>query len=132
MPTRFAASLRPLVVAAMLGGLLAAGCAKQNETTDTSATAAATTTDAAPTASSQAEADAAKGAELFAKVGCASCHAADGSGGVGPNLHGEKHKKNLAAAIAWIENPQPPMPKLYPSPLSTADVRDVAAYVETL
>ncbi len=125
-PVRSAASFRLIVVAVLLGGLLAAGCAKQ--TYESSATAV----DPSPTASTQAEADAAKGAELFAKVGCASCHAADGSGGVGPNLHGEKHKKNLAAAIAWIENPQPPMPKLYPSPLSTADVRDVAAYVETL
>jgi mono/diheme cytochrome c family protein len=127
MPTNArSAALRPFVVAALLGGLLAAGCAKQQDAS--SATAA----DASPSATSQAQADAAHGAELFAKVGCASCHAADGSGGVGPNLHGEKHKKNLAAAIAWIENPQPPMPKLYPSPLSTADVRDVAAYVETL
>jgi mono/diheme cytochrome c family protein len=128
MPTSArSAALRPFVVAALLGGVLAAGCAKQNDSADASAPASAS-----PAQSTQAQADASHGAELFGKVGCASCHAADGSGGVGPNLHGERHKKNLAAAIAWIENPQPPMPKLYPSPLSTADVRDVAAYVETL
>jgi len=47
-------------------------------------------------------------------------------------LHGEKARKNTAAAIAWIKNPQPPMPKLYPGTLSEKDVTDVAAYVESL
>jgi mono/diheme cytochrome c family protein len=51
---------------------------------------------------------------------------------VGPGLHGEKNRKDLAAAIAWIENPKLPMPKLYPSVISRKDVEDVAAYVESL
>lgn len=34
--------------------------------------------------------------------------------------------------MAWIKNPTPPMPKLYPKPLNEADVQAVAAYVETL
>jgi mono/diheme cytochrome c family protein len=76
--------------------------------------------------------DTAHGKTLYA-VNCASCHGATGTeGGVGPSLKGEKGKKDLAAAVAWIKNPKPPMPKLYPSPLSDNDVRDVAAYVETL
>jgi mono/diheme cytochrome c family protein len=76
--------------------------------------------------------DAAHGKTLFG-ANCASCHGATGTeGGVGPSLKGEKSKKNQAAAVAWIKNPKPPMPKLYPSPLSEKDVSDVAAYVETL
>jgi alcohol dehydrogenase (cytochrome c) len=47
-------------------------------------------------------------------------------------LKGEKQRKDYAAAIAWIKNPQPPMPKLFPSVLSQNDVQDVAAYVESL
>jgi mono/diheme cytochrome c family protein len=63
---------------------------------------------------------------------CAACHGATGEGGAGPILKGEKARKNQAAAIAWIKDPSPPMPKLYPSPLSDRDVSDVAAFVETL
>lgn len=76
--------------------------------------------------------DAAHGKQIFA-ANCASCHGATGTeGGVGPSLKGEKSRKNYQQAIAWIKNPQPPMPKLYPSPLSEKDVDDVAAFVETL
>jgi len=72
------------------------------------------------------------GRALFGQ-NCSSCHGATGTeGGAGPSLAGERSRKNLAAAIAWIENPQPPMPKLYPAPLSQRDVEDVAAYVESL
>jgi mono/diheme cytochrome c family protein len=76
--------------------------------------------------------DAAHGKSIFA-ANCASCHGAVGTeGGVGPSLKNEKSRKDHPAAVAWIKNPQPPMPKLYPSPLSEKDVNDVAAYVETL
>lgn len=51
---------------------------------------------------------------------------------MGPNLHGEKKRKDYQRTIAWIKNPQPPMSKLYPSPLSDQDVADVAAYVQSL
>jgi ubiquinol-cytochrome c reductase cytochrome c subunit len=75
---------------------------------------------------------ASKGKTLFA-ANCASCHGAAGAGGgIGPSLKGEKARKDKAAAIAWIKDPKPPMPKLYPSPLSEKDVTDIAAYVETL
>jgi alcohol dehydrogenase (cytochrome c) len=78
-----------------------------------------------------AAADAAHGKSIYMQ-NCASCHGATANGGVGPALKGEKSRKNMAQAIAWIKHPQPPMPKLYPSPLSEKDVRDVAAYVESL
>jgi mono/diheme cytochrome c family protein len=76
--------------------------------------------------------DATHGKQIFTQ-NCAQCHGADGTqGGVGPSLKDEKSKKDTAAAVAWIKNPQPPMPKLYPSPLDEKDVADVAAYVESL
>jgi mono/diheme cytochrome c family protein len=64
---------------------------------------------------------------------CAACHGATGAeGGVGPSLQHERARKTVAKIRAWIENPVPPMPKLYPTPLNEADVADVAAYVDTL
>jgi ubiquinol-cytochrome c reductase cytochrome c subunit len=71
------------------------------------------------------------GKQIFA-ANCAACHGASGQGGVGPNLHGEKARKDTAAAIAWIKNPVLPMPKLYPIPLNEKDVDDVAAFIESL
>jgi mono/diheme cytochrome c family protein len=75
--------------------------------------------------------NAAHGKQLFA-ANCSACHGATGEGGVGPKLQGEKSRKNFAAVVAQIKNPAPPMPKLYPSPLSDKDVSDLAAFVETL
>ncbi len=73
-----------------------------------------------------------RGAEVF-RANCAVCHTANGAAaGVGPSLDGEKHRKNYEQTVAWIEQPDPPMPKLYPAPLSQKDVEDVAAYVESL
>jgi mono/diheme cytochrome c family protein len=80
----------------------------------------------------QLAADAMHGAALFT-VRCASCHGATGrEGGFGPSLTHENRKMNAEFVIAWIENPNPPMPKLYPSPLGEQDVADIAAYVESL
>jgi ubiquinol-cytochrome c reductase cytochrome c subunit len=63
---------------------------------------------------------------------CASCHGATGQGGIGPVLKNESARKDTAAATAFIKNPSPGMPKLYPGILSEGDVAAVAAYVETL
>jgi mono/diheme cytochrome c family protein len=111
-----------------------AGCSKSNQ--NSAGTSVRTMTSAPGT---QAKIN--KGAQLadseHGKViyqqACASCHGANGAGGgVGPTLKNERSRKNMAQAISWIKNPQPPMPKLYPSPLSEKDVSDVAAYVESL
>jgi mono/diheme cytochrome c family protein len=73
-----------------------------------------------------------RGAQVF-RADCAVCHAANAAtGGIGPPLAGESHRKDYAATVAWIEEPDPPMPKLYPSPLSLQDVEDVATYVQSL
>lgn len=81
--------------------------------------------------SSAAGGDPARGKELFAK-NCAICHGAAGIGAEAPALRGESARKNTAQLQAWIEKPAPPMPALYPNPLSRRDVADVAAFVETL
>jgi mono/diheme cytochrome c family protein len=70
----------------------------------------------------------ARGRQLFGDY-CIKCH---GSAPIGPPLANVKAHMNLAATIAQIENPAPPMPKLFPAPLSEQDVKDVAAYVQTL
>lgn len=67
------------------------------------------------------------------RANCAVCHATGGAAaGVGPPLTDEKKRRNYDQTVAWIENPDPPMPKLFPSPLSEKDVADVAAYVQSL
>lgn len=87
----------------------------------------------APSASSSAAivGDAAHGKALFAD-NCAACHGAKGEGGVGPALQGEKDRKSAAEISAQIMDPAPPMPKLYPNPLSKRDVADLTAFVRTL
>ena len=76
--------------------------------------------------------DIVRGKLVFA-TNCATCHGADGrTGGVGPALVDEDQRQDLARTIVWIENPDPPMPKLYPSPLSDEDVADVAAFVQSM
>jgi mono/diheme cytochrome c family protein len=135
--------LMSMLFAAALAGSLVAGCSKSSDSSSSSsdATAAAATGPVSDAASdglkdqpgaAVAAGDAAHGKEIFSQ-NCSSCHGADGTqGGVGPSLKGEKAKKDLAKTIAWIKNPQPPMPKLYPSPLGEKDVADVAAYVQSL
>jgi cytochrome c len=104
--------------------------------TPTSA-ASASLASSAPLASPASQAappgagDPAHGRHVYG-ANCAACHGAKGQGGFGPSLIAEKNRKNTAAAIAWIENPKPPMPKLYPSTISEKDVEDVAAYIESL
>jgi mono/diheme cytochrome c family protein len=71
--------------------------------------------------------------KLVFNTNCATCHGADGrAGGVGPPLIDENQRQDLQRTIVWIENPDPPMPKLYPSPLSEREVEDVAAFVQTI
>lgn len=110
-----------LVLAAFV--FAAAGCAQKG----TQSAASATSSRAGPTFG-----DVSRGAAVF-RANCAVCHTANGAAaGVGPSLEREKQRKNYEQTVAWIEQPDPPMPKLYPSPLSEKDVDDVAAYVQSL
>jgi ubiquinol-cytochrome c reductase cytochrome c subunit len=72
------------------------------------------------------------GEKLFA-ANCASCHGPQGAGGgIGPSLRDESRRMNFETVASWLEDPEPPMPKLYPQPLNGRQVRDIAAYVQTL
>jgi mono/diheme cytochrome c family protein len=63
---------------------------------------------------------------------CVSCHGADGAGMSAPNIQGIRARRDVISLITWIKKPLPPMPALFPVPLSEQDVRGIAAYVETL
>ncbi len=73
------------------------------------------------------------GAKIFT-TNCSTCHGATGreGGPVGPSLRDENARMDFGATVSWIEDPQPPMPKLYPQLLTDQQVRDVAAYVQSL
>ncbi|MDB5094233.1 MAG: c-type cytochrome [Candidatus Eremiobacteraeota bacterium] len=115
-----------LTAATLLLALVAAGCSKDGDQS-------AQTTAQSVASPAVAAGDAARGKQLFASAKCTSCHGANGiEGGVGPSLKGEKARKDYVQTIAQIRDPQPPMPKLYPDPLNDKDVRDIAAYVQTL
>jgi mono/diheme cytochrome c family protein len=122
--------------AAALAVTLASGCAKSSDQSSSTSTtpepSTAATAQGAMAAGITAMGDTTHGKQIFS-ANCATCHGPTGTeGGVGPSLKNEKSRKNYPATIAWIKNPSPPMPKLYPSPLSEKDVDDVAAFVQTL
>lgn len=76
--------------------------------------------------------NASRGRTIFAAQ-CSACHGAEGRGGpIGPSLRDERARKSAANILDAIENPTPPMPKLYPAQISLRDLKDVAAYVDRL
>jgi mono/diheme cytochrome c family protein len=65
---------------------------------------------------------------------CAGCHGSDGKNISinGHDLTTVKQRMSVEQIIAWIKNPKPPMPKVYPEPLQPseeADLRDVATFL---
>ena len=113
----------PLPSAIALIALLA-GCAPAvTQKTDTTAASPAAVLNG----------DKAAGALVY-KTNCATCHGATGveGGTVGPSLRNENARMDYAATVSWIQDPAPPMPHLYPKPLTMQEVRDVASYVESL
>ena len=127
----------PALAALAIAGLLASGCSKSSSDQSPNSAASGPVTDSGdsglkPKPETVAAGDPKHGEAIF-NQNCSSCHGQGGAGGgIGPVLKGEKSRKDTAATIAWIKNPQPPMPKLYPMPLKESDVHDVAAYVQTL
>jgi mono/diheme cytochrome c family protein len=95
------------------------------------AVASAPTAVQATSSVARGPADLVHGRQIFAQ-NCAACHGAAGQGGMGPSLRNEHIRKGEVAAAAWIKKPAPPMPALYPGVLNEKDVRDVAAFVESL
>lgn len=120
-----------MCASALLAGIVlaASGCAKGGNTTTSTSSAVA----ASPAlAGAPIPGDRGHGKAVFV-ANCSQCHGATGlEGGIGPTLRNERARKDDAAAIAWIKDPQPPMPKLFPGVLGDKDVADVAAYVESL
>jgi alcohol dehydrogenase (cytochrome c) len=71
-----------------------------------------------------------RGGQLYAQH-CAGCHGSGGEGGAAPSLV-ESARRDLEAIVAFVKNPNPPMPKLFPNPLTDEDVQLVSEYVRTL
>ena len=118
-----------LLCLACMPGLITA-CAKKTVSTTGSEASAAVS--AGPAGTLAASGDPGRGKTIFTN-NCSTCHGATGTeGGVGPSLKNEKSRKDFAATAAWIKNPQPPMPKLFPGTLNEKEVADVAAFIQTL
>ena len=84
---------------------------------------------ASPTSS---EAVMRQGEKIYARE-CAACHGTAGAGGqIGPSLKNERARRSYGAVQVLVRDPQPPMPKLYPSRLTANEVNEVSAYVESL
>ena len=93
-----------------------------------------------------AGADAARGLEVIKRVGCAACHRIPGiawpKGAVGGDLEGFARRSLIAGRlpnqpdtlVVWLQDPPALSPEtgMPPMPLSSAEARDVAAYLYTL
>jgi alcohol dehydrogenase (cytochrome c) len=73
----------------------------------------------------------ARGRELYAQ-NCSACHGPTGEGGSGKSLKGLHVRLSVDATVDRLQNPKPPMPKLFPSPLGEQAMSDIVAYIRTL
>jgi len=77
------------------------------------------------------EPDPARGKQTYIQT-CLGCHGPEGDKISGINLKSVGSRMNAQQLAAFILNPAPPMPKVFPEPRTTEDerdLRDVAAYV---
>jgi alcohol dehydrogenase (cytochrome c) len=75
----------------------------------------------------------ARGQEIYAQA-CSGCHGPQGDKVAGQDLKAVKSRLNAAQIAAFILDPAPPMPRVFPAPRTAEDerdVRDVAAFVAT-
>ncbi|MDB5697214.1 MAG: hypothetical protein JWN69_18 [Alphaproteobacteria bacterium] len=101
-----------MLIASLLGGLIAAGSA------------------AAPKAPSGGAAKSA-GAHLYVATGCFQCHGYVGQGGMaGPRIAGKAYA--LEAFARQLRHPSDEMPPYTPRVMSDADVAALHAYVATM
>jgi alcohol dehydrogenase (cytochrome c) len=70
----------------------------------------------------------AKGRKVYEQL-CASCHGADGNLIPGHALSTLESRRDRAAALGYIKDPRPPMPKLYPDLLNEQSLVDVTTYI---
>jgi mono/diheme cytochrome c family protein len=73
------------------------------------------------------------GAKIFA-ASCASCHGADGGGGIGPRLAGgaaQKRFPHVEDQVTFVSEGSGAMPS-FGSRLSPAEIREVVQYTRTL
>lgn len=103
-----------------LSGMFLFGCETGVMTTDTeSDSVPVSTDDSAPSGP-----DAARGEALYMSSGCAACHAADGSGGSGPDIQGvavQTLDVFLIGAETHVGGKQPD--------LTDQDLADIAAFL---
>ena len=85
-------------------------------------------TGAARTAPAGSGQDIGAGRRLYSQV-CVACHGPDGNMIADHKLAGLRARRDLPATIAYLKDPKPPMPKMYPDLLSEQSLADVAAYL---
>ena len=71
----------------------------------------------------------ARGRKLYSQI-CSNCHGPNGDLIAGHELSTLKARRDLADTIAYIKNPKPPMPRLYPGLLNDQGVTDVATWLQ--
>lgn len=70
----------------------------------------------------------ARGRKVYEQV-CASCHGPDGKLVSGHDLGTLKSRRDRAGTLAYVKDPKPPMPKLFPNLLDEQSVQDVTSYI---
>ena len=70
----------------------------------------------------------AKGRKVYEQV-CASCHGPDGNLVAGHALSTLKGRRDRAATLAYIKDPKPPMPRMYPNLLDEQSLEAVTSYL---
>jgi PQQ-dependent dehydrogenase (methanol/ethanol family) len=72
--------------------------------------------------------DVAAGRRLYSQV-CSACHGPDGNMIADRKLSNLRARRDVASTIAYIKDPKPPMPRMYPDLLGEQSIVDVTAYI---